>query len=160
MPFASAWRHGSGGGAWPPAWETFRQRLLRERAALGLHDGPREFARILHLCLTPSVAEVAEVGAALELAAASGRSSADAVRQLVRWADEPMPSGAPLDPGRYPAYHLPQPRPALAAYNRLLVGQSANPPIRQSANPPIRQSAKAPTNVPSERGPGTRAGKE
>ena len=115
VPFASALQH----GALPLAWETFRQRLVTERAALGLHDGNREFARILHLCLTHSVAEV---GAALELAAASSRYSADAVRQLLQWADDPTPSREPLDPSRYPAYHLPQPRPDLAAYNRLLAG--------------------------------------
>lgn len=120
VPFASALRHGS---ALPPSWETFRQRLVVEREAFGLHDGNREFARILHLCLAHSVAEV---GAALELAAASSRYSADAVRQLLRWADEPTPSTAPLDPARYPEYHLPQPRPDLAAYNRLLVGQAVS----------------------------------
>jgi transposase len=118
VPFASALQN----GALPPAWETFRQRLVVERVALGLHDGNREFARILHLCLSHSVAEV---GAALELAAASSRYSADAVRQLLQWADEPAPSQTPLDPSRYPEYHLPQPRPDLAAYNRLLVGHAA-----------------------------------
>jgi hypothetical protein len=117
VPFASALQN----GALPAAWETFRQRLVVERAALGLHDGNREFARILHLCLAHSVAEV---GAALELAAASRRYSADAVRQLLRWADEPTPSREPLDPGRYPEYHLPQPRPDLTAYNRLLGGRA------------------------------------
>ncbi len=118
VPFASALRN----GALPPAWETFRVRLVAEREALGLQDGNREFARILHLCLSHSVAEV---GAALELAAASRRYSADAVRQLLRWADEPSPSTTPLDPARYPEYHLPQPRPDLAAYNRLLAPQAA-----------------------------------
>jgi transposase len=119
VPFASALHT----GMLPPVWEAFRQRLVTERAALGLHDGNREFARILHLCLTHSVTEV---GAALELAAASSRYSADAVRQLLRWADEPTPSREPLDPARYPAYHLPQPRPDLAAYNRLLVRCAAS----------------------------------
>jgi transposase len=119
VPFASALQS----GALPAAWETFRQRLVVERAALGLHDGNREFARILHLCLAHSLAEV---GAALELAAASSRYSADAVRQLLRWADEPTPSREPLDPNRYPEYHLPQPRPDLTAYNRLLVGRAAD----------------------------------
>jgi transposase len=118
VPFASALQN----GALPAAWEVFRQRLVVERAALGVHDGNREFARILHLCLTHSVEEV---GAALELAAASSRYSADAVRQLLQWADEPAPSREPLDSGRYPEYHLPQPRPDLAAYNRLLVGHAA-----------------------------------
>jgi transposase len=119
VPFASALHNGT----LPSAWEVFRQRLVVERAALGLHDGNREFARILHLCLTHSVAEV---GAALELAAASSRYSADAVRQLLRWADEPTPSHEPLDPSRYPDYHLPQPRPDLAAYNRLLVRRASS----------------------------------
>lgn len=122
VPFASALRN----GALPTAWEGYRQRLVAEREALGLHDGNREFARILHLCLSHSVAEV---GAALDLAAASSRYSADAVRQLLHWADEPTSTTAPLDPARYPDYHLPQPRPNLAAYNRLLVGQAAMPPV-------------------------------
>lgn len=116
VPFASALRS----GGLPSGWETFCQRLVVERAALGLYDGNREFARILHLCLAHSVAEV---DAALELAAASSRYSADAVRQLLRWADDPALLTAPLDPARYPEYHLPQPRPDLAAYNRLLVAQ-------------------------------------
>ena len=58
------------------------------------------------------------------MTAASSRYSADAVRQLLWWADEPTLETPPLDPARYPDYHLPQPRPDLAAYNRLLVGQS------------------------------------
>lgn len=125
VPFASAVRN----GALPASWEAYRQRLVTERDALGLHDGNREFARILHLCLSHSVAEV---GAALDLAAASSRYSADAVRQLLQWADEPTPETAPLDPARYPDYQLPQPRPDLAAYNRLLVGQSALPSVMPS----------------------------
>ena len=92
-------------------------------------DGNREFARILHLCLSHSVTEV---GAALELAAASHRYSADAVRQLLQWADEPSPETTPLDPARYPDYQLPQPRPDLAAYNRLLVGAPALPSVMPS----------------------------
>lgn len=117
VPFASALRN----GGLPPAWETYRQRLVAERDAVGLHDGNREFARILHLCLAHSVTEV---GAALELAAASHRYNADAVRQLLCWADEPSSEVMPLDPAHYPDYQAPQPRPNLAAYNRLLVGQS------------------------------------
>ena len=113
VPFASAVR----GGALPPSWEQYRQRLVVERDAVGVHDGNREFARILHLCLSHSVAEV---GAALELASATSQYSADAVRQLLHWADEPVPASHPLDPDRYPHYQLPQPRPDLAAYNRLL----------------------------------------
>jgi transposase len=125
VPFASAVRNGT----LPPHWETYRQRLVAERDALGLHDGNREFARILHLCLSHSVAEV---GAALDLAAASHRYSADAVRQLLQWANEPSSETAPLDPARYPDYQLPQPRPDLAAYNRLLVGASALPSVMPS----------------------------
>lgn len=125
VPFASAVRN----GALPASWEAYRQRLVTEREALGLQDGNREFARILHLCLAHSVAEV---GAALDLAAASHRYSADAVRQLLQWADEPTPETAPLDPTRYPDYQLPQPRPDLAAYNRLLVGQPARPSVMPS----------------------------
>jgi hypothetical protein len=101
----------------PAAWETFRQELVARRAASGQQDGNREFARILHLCLTHSVAEV---GAALELAAASGCYSAEAVRHLLAWAEAPSATAAPLDPTRYPQYQLPQPRPDLALYNRLL----------------------------------------
>ena len=117
VPFASALRQ----GVLPPHWETYRQRLVAERAALGLQDGNREFARILHLCLSHPVTEVS---VALDLAAASGRYGADAVHQLLQWADEPTLEAAPLDPARYPDYQLPQPRPNLAAYNRLLVRPS------------------------------------
>lgn len=113
VPFASALRH----GALPPAWEVYRQCLVREREAQGLFDGNREFARILHLCLSHSVEAV---GAALNLAAASGRYSAEAVRQLLHWADAPIAETVPLDPLRYPDYQVPQPRPDLSAYNRLL----------------------------------------
>jgi transposase len=126
VPFASALRN----GALPTTWEAYRQRLVTERDALGVHDGNREFAGILHLCLAHSVTEV---GAALELAAASHRYSADAVRQLLHWADEPTPETAPLDPVRYPDYHLPQPRPDLAAYNRLLVGQGGQAALLSGA---------------------------
>jgi hypothetical protein len=120
IPFASALRN----GALPAAWDAYRRRLVAERDALGLQDGNREFARILHLCLAHPVAEV---GAALTLAAEQQRYSADAVRQLLGWADEPTPATTPLDPTRYPDYSLPQPRPDLAAYNRLLLGASAGP---------------------------------
>jgi hypothetical protein len=113
VPFASALRN----GALPPSWDQYRQRLVTEREVGGLRDGNREFARILHLCLSHSLAEVS---AALEAAAATGQYSADAVRQLLYWADEPVLPNQPLDPERYAHYHLPQPRPDLAAYNRLL----------------------------------------
>jgi transposase len=111
IPFASALRN----GALPPHWDTFRRELVARHA-----DGNREFARILHLCLTYSVPQVS---AALDLAAASGRFSADAVRQLLAWAEEPPRALAPLDPQRYPAYQQSQARPDLSAYNRLLPGQ-------------------------------------
>src|SRR3712207_2650706 len=51
----------------PPNWEAFRRELVARRA-----DGNREFVRILQLCLTHPEAEV---GAAMELAAAAGTYS-------------------------------------------------------------------------------------
>jgi hypothetical protein len=125
VPFASALRSALASGQLPSAWETFRQELVARRAASGQQDGNREFARILHLCLTHSVAEV---GAALELAAACGRYSAEAVRQLLAWAEAPDTPAAPLDPTRYPQYQLPQPRPDLTLYNRLLSARSVPGP--------------------------------
>ena len=80
-------------------------------------DGNREFARVLHLCLSYSLPQVS---AALDLAAANGSYSADAVRQLLAWADEPPAPAAPLDPQVYPAYQQAPARPDLGAYNRLL----------------------------------------
>lgn len=126
VPFASALRQ----GALPPAWDAYRQRLVSEREALGLCDGNREFARILHLCLSHSVEAV---GGALELAAASGRYSAEAVRQLLHWADAPGAETVPLDPLRYPDYQMPQPRPDLSAYNRLLARQPARDELGEGA---------------------------
>lgn len=108
VPFASALR----GAALPPQWEAYRRALVARRP-----DGNREFARVLHLCLTYSVPQVS---AALDLAAASESYSADAVRQLLAWADEPSPATTPLNPQAYPAYQQAQPRPDLGAYNRLL----------------------------------------
>lgn len=108
VPFASAVH----AAKLPPPWEAFRRELVIRRP-----DGNREFARILHLCLTHSVEQVS---AALDLAAASSSFSADAVRQLLRWADEPATSVTPLDPDRYPDYQEQQPLPDLASYNRLL----------------------------------------
>ena len=108
VPFASALRNGD----LPPHWEAYRRELVARRP-----DGNREFARVLHLCLTYSVPQV---GAALELAAASGSYSADAVRQLLTWAAEAPVATTPLDPQRYPAYQQPHPPPDLTAYNRLL----------------------------------------
>jgi transposase len=128
VPFASAVRTAS----LPKSWEQYRQRLVTEREAGGLRDGNREFARILHLCLSHSLAEVT---AALDVAATTGQYSADAVRQLLRWADEPALANQPLDPQRYAHYHFPQPRPDLAAYNRLL--QSASRVVaRESGEQP------------------------
>ncbi|HKO23202.1 MAG TPA: hypothetical protein VJY65_00520, partial [Chloroflexota bacterium] len=111
VPFASALRNGD----LPPQWEAYRRELVARRP-----DGNREFARVLHLCLTYSMPQVS---AALDLAVASGSYSADAVRQLLSWADEPATATAPLDPHAYPAYQQRQPRPDLGAYNRLLRAQ-------------------------------------
>jgi len=108
VPFASAVRN----AGLPPQWEAFRRELVTRRP-----DGNREFARILHLCLTYSVEQV---GAAIDLTAASGAFSADAVRQILSWADDPSRPVAPLDPNRYPDYQRQQPAPDLARYNRLL----------------------------------------
>ena len=127
VPFASALRN----GALPSTWEQYRQRLVTEREAGGLRDGNREFARILQLCLSHSLAEVS---AALDVAAATGHYSADAVRQLLRWADEPGLANHPLDPERYAHYHLPQPRPDLAVYNRLL-HRSSRLAVSESGEP-------------------------
>jgi hypothetical protein len=119
---------------------------VARRAATDQYDGNREFARILPLCLTHSVAEV---GAALELAAASGNYSAEAVRHLLCWAEAPAAATAPpLDPARYPQYQVPQPRPDLAAYNRLLCAV-APAPAAPSAPPSPPGDAK-PTE-PTER---------
>src|SRR5947209_2511675 len=115
VPFASALRTGE----LPPHWETYRRELVARHP-----DGNREFARILHLCLTHSVPQVS---AALDLAAASGRFSADAVRQLLSWAEEAPPPTAPLDPQRYPAYQRTHARPDLGVYNRLLQAQQEGP---------------------------------
>ena len=108
VPFASALRNGD----LSPQWEAYRRALVAHHA-----DGNREFARVLHLCLTYSVPQVS---AALELAAAHARYSADAVRQLLSWAGEQPPATEPLDPQAYPAYQQAQARPNLERYNRLL----------------------------------------
>lgn len=108
VPFASAVRH----GGLPPSWETYRQELVARHP-----EGNREFARVLGLCVTHSVAQV---GAALDRASASGRFSADAVRQLLTGADDPPPTTAPLDAQHYPGDQQSHPRPDLTLYNRLL----------------------------------------
>jgi len=107
-PCASALRHGD----LPPQGEAYRRALVAHHA-----DGNREFARVPHLCLTYSVPQVS---AALDLAAAHERYSADAVRQLLTWAGEQPPATEPLDPHAYPAYQHAQARPDLERYNRLL----------------------------------------
>jgi hypothetical protein len=116
VPYATALRQGD----LPPQWEAYRQELVARRP-----DGNREFARVLHLCLTYSVPQVS---AALDLAAASGSYSADAVRQLLTWAETPAVAVAPLDPQRYPAYQQRHPRPDLSQYNRLLAAQREGQP--------------------------------
>jgi transposase len=108
LPFASAVRN----SGLPEAWERYRRELVGRSL-----EGNREFARILALCLTSPVEQVA---AALDLAASRGVYSADAVRQLLDWAVAPSQTPAPLDPTRYPAYQQPAVPPDLAAYNRLL----------------------------------------
>ncbi len=108
VPFAAPLRHSD----LPPIWETFRQALTSQRT-----DGNREFVRLLQLSLTYPLDDVT---AALELAAATGRYSVAAVHQLLAWASDEAHEAAPLDPARYPHYHVPQPTPDLAAYNRLL----------------------------------------
>jgi transposase len=143
VPFASALRSALATGQLPGAWETFRQELVARRADSGQQDGNREFARILHLCLTHSVAEV---GAALELAAASGRYSADAVRQLLTWAEAPAAASTPLDPARYPQYQQSQPRPDLTIYNRLLsAGSAGHAASGSSASSPASATGHAET---------------
>jgi transposase len=111
VPFASALR----GAALPPQWESYRRELVARRP-----DGNREFARVLHLCLTHTVPQVT---AALDLAAASDSYSADAVRHLLEWAAVPEPARAPLDPQPYQAYHQRQAHPDLSRYSRLLQAQ-------------------------------------
>jgi len=111
VPFASALR----GAALPPQWEAYRRELVARRP-----DGNREFARVLHLCLTYTVPQVT---AALDLAAAGDSYSADAVRHLLEWAEAPEPVRAPLDPAPYAAYHQRQAHPDLGRYSRLLQAQ-------------------------------------
>ena len=108
LPFASAVRD----GALPPSWETYRRELVARSP-----EGNREVARILALCLTHPIAQV---GAALDLAAGRSIYSADAVRQVLTWAAAPSAPPTPLDPVRYPGYQHPASPPDLAAYNQLL----------------------------------------
>jgi hypothetical protein len=108
VPFASALRHGE----LPSAFEAARLELVARRA-----DGNREFARLLELCLSHSVAAVES---ALAQARRQGDWSADTLRQLLKLANEPQAVTPPLDPARYPAYQGSAPAPNLDAYNRLL----------------------------------------
>jgi hypothetical protein len=111
-PFAIPWVSALRPGALPAAWEQARQELVARRP-----DGNHEFARLLELCLTRSVAAVE---AALALAREQPDWSADTVRQVLHWAEGTPPTAAPLDPAAYPAYQVALPPPDLAAYNQLL----------------------------------------
>ncbi len=108
VPFASALRHGD----LPGVFEQARLDLVARRA-----DGNREFARVLDLCLSHSVAAVEAVLAQVRL---QGEWSADTLRQLLHLATEPQTATPPLDPARYPTYQESVQAPNLDAYNRLL----------------------------------------
>jgi len=108
VPFASALRHGE----LPSTFEAARLELVARRA-----DGNREFARLLELCVSHSVAAVES---ALALARRQGDWSADTLRQVLNLANEQQATPPPLDPARYPAYQGAASAPNLDAYNRLL----------------------------------------
>src|SRR5438128_254037 len=94
--------------------------------------------------LTPLPERPLEVGAlrsTLDLAAASGSYSADAVRQLLCWADAPPPRTAPLDPQAYLVYPQAQPRPNLGRYNQLLQAPQEGP---AGTRPPSRPTRRRP----------------
>jgi transposase len=112
LPFASAVRHALANGDLPAHWERLRQDLVARRS-----DGNREFARILELA---AMHPLAEVDAALLLAAEHPDWNADTVHQLLDWLKDPSAPVAPLDTARYPAYQLALPTPDLERYNRLL----------------------------------------
>jgi transposase len=112
LPFASAVRHALANGDLPAHWERLRQDLVARRS-----DGNREFARVLELAARHPLADV---DAALLLAAEHPDWNADTVRHLLAWLTDPSAPAAPLDAARYPAYQLALPRPDLARYNRLL----------------------------------------
>jgi hypothetical protein len=107
VPFAAPLRH-----AVPARWEAFRKELVTRRT-----DGNREFVRVLQLCQHYGEAEVS---AAMDLAAAVGSYSADAIEQLLGWAHDAPARVAPLDPVQYPHYQLTQPEADVTIYNRLL----------------------------------------
>ncbi len=107
VPFAAPLRH-----TIPPRWEAFR----KEMAARG-SDGNRTFVRLLQHCQHYGEAEVS---AAMDLAAAVGSYSADAIEQLLGWAHDMPSTVAPLDPIQYPQYQLTQPEADVTIYNRLL----------------------------------------
>jgi len=108
VPFASALRHGD----LPSTFEAARLELVARRA-----DGNREFARVLELCVTSSVAAVESV---LAQARTQGEWNADTLRQVLNLTNEPQAAAPPLDPVRYPAYQESVAAPNLDAYNRLL----------------------------------------
>jgi transposase len=112
LPFASAVRHALRHGELPAHWERLRHDLVARRG-----DGNREFARILELA---AAHPLADVDAALLLAAERPDWNADTVHHLLDWLKEPSTSVAPLDAARYPAYQLALPLPDLERYNRLL----------------------------------------
>ncbi|MGZ6321295.1 MAG: IS21 family transposase [Ktedonobacterales bacterium] len=112
LPFASAVRQALQQGDLPAEWEQFRQDLVARR-----RDGNREFARILELATTHPLAEV---DAAVHVAAEHPDWTADTVRQLLGWRMDPAAQAAPLDAVRYPAYQLTLPTPDMERYNRLL----------------------------------------
>jgi transposase len=112
LPFASAVRHALAHGDLPAHWEQLRQDLVARRS-----DGNREFARILELAATHSLAEV---DGALGLAAEQPDWNADTVGQLLHWLQESPTAAVPLDAARYPAFQVALPPPDLHAYNRLL----------------------------------------
>jgi hypothetical protein len=107
VPFAAPLRH-----ALPARWEAFRKELVARRT-----DGNLEFVRLLQLC---QHYPEAEVGAAMDLAAAVGNYSVDAIQQLLGWAHDAPSTVAPLDPTQYPHYQLALPAADLSIYNRLL----------------------------------------
>jgi transposase len=112
LPCASAMRHALQTGELPSHWEQLRQDLVARRS-----DGNREFARILELA---AMHPLAAVDGALLLAAERPDWNADTVRHLLAWLKDPCAPVAPRVAGRYPAYQLTLPLPALQRYSRLL----------------------------------------
>jgi transposase len=117
LPFASAVRQALAQGELPAHWDQLRQDLVARRP-----DGNREFARLLELAATHSLAEV---DGALLLAAEQADWNTDTVCQLLGWLKETPHPAQPLDAARYPAYQVALPAPNLAVYNRLLESTEA-----------------------------------